>query len=242
MAIDTMKSVREFAVELPGATRVFEKLGIDYCCRGNRLLEEACMEAGVPAEQVIALLEKEGGCGDLDRPTSHDWSSATLSSLTAYIITKHHGFMREELSRLTELMAKVLAAHGENHPELHRVQSIFRELKDELTDHMLKEEQILFPYINNLEASVARGEPVQVPFFGSVRNPIRIMTQEHDNAGRSLRGLREASSDFQVPVDACASFRALYQALEALEMDLHAHIHLENNILFPRAAELEKGA
>src|SRR5262245_44049913 len=139
MTIDAMRSVREFAVELPGATRVFEKLGIDYCCGGNRRLEEACMETGVPAEQVIALLEKEAGCGDRDRATTRDWSSATLSSLTAYIITKHHGFMREELARLTELMAKIVSAHGENHPELHRVQTIFGELKDELTDHMLKE-------------------------------------------------------------------------------------------------------
>ena len=162
--------------------------------------------------------------------------------MVAYIVTRHHGFTREELVRLSELLEKVCSVHGENHPELRRLHTIFQELKNELTGHMSKEEQILFPYIENLEAAVARGEPAPTPVFGTVRNPIRMMIQEHDDAGQALRGLREASSNYQVPADGCVTFRTLYQALEEFEKDLHQHIHLENNILFPRAADLEASA
>jgi regulator of cell morphogenesis and NO signaling len=238
MSIDTMKSVREVAVEFPGATRIFEKLGIDYCCGGGKALEEACLAAGVSADNVIALLEEAGSTA----AEARDWKIAPLSELVAHIVTRHHGFTREELVRVSNLLAKVCSVHGENHPELRRLHTVFQELKHELTSHMLKEEQVLFPYIENLETAVRRGEPVPTPFFGTVRNPVRMMMQEHDDAGQALRDLREVSSNYQVPADGCISFRTLYQALEEFERDLHQHIHLENNILFPRAAELEAGA
>ena len=238
MSIDTMKTVREVAVEFPGATRIFEKLGIDYCCGGGKALEEACLAAGVSADNVIALLEEAGSTA----AEARDWKIAPLSELVAHIVTRHHGFTREELVRVSNLLAKVCSVHGENHPELHRLHTVFQELKHELTSHMLKEEQVLFPYIENLETAVRRGEPVPTPFFGTVRNPVRMMMQEHDDAGQALRDLREVSSNYQVPADGCITFRTLYQALEEFERDLHQHIHLENNILFPRAAELEAGA
>jgi regulator of cell morphogenesis and NO signaling len=238
MSIDTMKTVREVAVEFPGATRIFEKLGIDYCCGGGKALDEACLAAGVSADDVIALLEEAGSTA----AEARDWNAAPLSELVAHIVTRHHGFTREELVRVSNLLAKVCSVHGENHPELHRLHTVFQELKHELTSHMLKEEQVLFPYIENLETAVRRGEPVPTPFFGTVRNPVRMMMQEHDDAGQALRDLREVSSNYQVPADGCISFRTLYQALEEFERDLHQHIHLENNILFPRATELEAGA
>jgi len=238
MSMNTMKTVREVAVELPGATRIFEKLGIDYCCGGGKALDEACLAAGVSADDVIALLEEAGSTA----AEARDWNAAPLSELVAHIVTRHHGFTREELVRVSNLLAKVCSVHGENHPELHRLHTVFQELKHELTSHMLKEEQVLFPYIENLETAVRRGEPVPTPFFGTVRNPVRMMMQEHDDAGQALRDLREVSSNYQVPADGCITFRTLYQALEEFERDLHQHIHLENNILFPRAAELEAGA
>jgi regulator of cell morphogenesis and NO signaling len=241
MAINTMKTVREFAVELPGATRIFENLGIDYCCGGGKALEEACLAAGVSAEKTIALLEEAGNTAPNPAET-RDWNAAPLSDLVAHIVTKHHGFTRGELARLSALLAKVCSVHGENHLELHKLQVIFQGLEEELTGHMFKEEQILFPYIENLETAAAHGEAVPAPFFGTVRNPVRMMMQEHDDAGRALRRLREVSSNYQVPADGCVSFRTLYRALEEFEKDLHQHIHLENNILFPRAAELEAGA
>jgi regulator of cell morphogenesis and NO signaling len=216
MNIKTSRTVREVAVELPGATRIFEKLGIDYCCGGSKPLAEACLAA-------------------------RNRNKAPLSDLASYIVTRHHGFTREELPRLNQLLAKVCSVHGENHPELRKLQVIFQELQEELTAHMFKEEQILFPYIENLERAVANGEPVPTPVFGTVRNPVRMMMQEHDDAGQALRDLRKASSNYKVPADGCISFRTLYRALEEFEKDLHQHIHLENNILFPRAAELEAG-
>jgi regulator of cell morphogenesis and NO signaling len=241
MSLDTTRTVREVAVELPGATRIFEKLGIDYCCGGSKPLAEACLAAEVPPEKVVALLE-EAGNGALNSVSARNWSTAPLSDLAAYIVTKHHGFTREELTRLSELLAKVCSVHGENHPELREIHTVFQELKHELTGHMSKEEQVLFPYIENLETAVSRGEPAPTPFFGTVRNPIRMMMKEHDDAGDALRSLRRVSSNYKVPADGCVSFRTLYQALEEFEKDLHEHIHLENNILFPRAAELEAGA
>jgi regulator of cell morphogenesis and NO signaling len=240
MTIDITKTVREFAVELPEAARVFEELRIDYCCGGGRELREACHAAGVPLEEVVARLEEAGTVADSSE--THDWNSAPLSELTAYIVTKHHRFTREELPRLDQLLEEVCSAHGEKHPELLKLQVTFHRLQEELTSHMLKEEQILFPYIQNLDSAVAHGEPVPIPFFGTVRNPVGIMMQEHDEAGQSLRDLREASRDYQVPADGGIRLRTLYQALEAFERDLHQHIHLENDILFPRATDLEAGA
>jgi len=241
VAIDKTKTVGQLAVDLPGATRVFEKLGIDYCCGGAKPLNEACSSAGVTEESVVTLLNCLQGLG-FDDSSAKDWQTTPLSELTKYIVDKHHKFSRAELVSLKQLLAKVCSVHSRNHPELFRIRDIFFRLEADLTDHMLKEEKILFPHIERLETAVARGEPAPKPAFGSVRNPVRMMMQEHDEAGQALQGLREATSNYQAPADGCISFRTLYQGLEGFEKDLHQHIHLENNILFPRAAELEAGA
>src|SRR5262245_32396849 len=239
--IDLTKTVRDFAVELPEATRVFEKLGIDYCCGGDKTLQDACLASGVSLDKVVGLVE-ESRNESAGSNGSVNWNSAPLSDLAAYIVNKHHRFTREELSRIRELLVKVCSVHGENHAELHRLRIVFIGLQDELTSHMFKEEQILFPYIQNLELAITQGKPAPTPPFVTVRNPIRMMIAEHDDAGQALRALREATSNYQVPADGCMSFRALYQGLEEFEKDLHQHIHLENNIRFPRAEELEDHA
>ncbi|MCI0489797.1 MAG: iron-sulfur cluster repair di-iron protein [Blastocatellia bacterium] len=235
MTINTTKTVRDLALEMPRAATVFEDLRIDYCCGGGRSLSEACAAAGVSVQDVMRSLEQ----AEQTREEIEDWQSKRLSELTSYIIDNHHVFTREELRRSSDMILKVCSAHARNHPELLRIQSMFIGLAGELTAHMLKEENVLFPYITALEEATLSGDPRPIPFFGTVRNPVRMMMMEHDTAAEVLRAIRAASLDFAVPPDACASYRALYQTLETLERDLHRHIHLENNILFPRAVEME---
>jgi regulator of cell morphogenesis and NO signaling len=241
MTFNTSTTVRELAVREPGATRIFEKLKIDYCCGGNKTLEDACAAAGVQTEDIRRLLEKAGESQTMMGEATN-FQAASLTELINYILDKHHVFTKEEMTRLDALTEKVCSVHGQNHPELLSVKALFQSLCEDLRPHMFKEEQVLFPYIIRLEeASERKQMPPPTP-FGTVRNPVRMMMMEHDVAGDLLRELREVSSGYQTPADACISYRTLYQALEALEQDLHRHIHLENNILFPRAVEMESAA
>lgn len=240
MTIDATTTVRELAIGIPHATRIFEKLGIDYCCGGEKLLGDACLAATASVEEVVGLL-KETTNARRETSGGPDWQNEPLSRLCSHIVSKHHTFTRRELARLTELMEKVCLAHGKNHPELLNLQSLLNDLEQELTSHMHKEEQILFPYIHQIEAAKQHLETVPTPFFGTVRNPVRMMMLEHDSAGQHLQRMRSASSNYSVPADACISFQTLYQAMETFEQDLHQHIHLENNILFPRALKMEVG-
>lgn len=238
MTLTGTETVRELAIEMPNATRIFEKLKIDYCCGGGQPLNEACVAAGLSVEDVISMLE-EAGRKD-ENQEAVNFQDAELGNLMRYIADKHHTFTRDEIERLTALIEKVCNAHGQNHPELSNIQSLFRDLSNDLTPHMFKEERILFPYIAELERAASAGRPPVPPPFGTVRNPVRMMMMEHDAAGDILRKFREASANFTTPPDACISYQTLYRALEAFEQDLHQHIHLENNILFPRAVKIEE--
>jgi regulator of cell morphogenesis and NO signaling len=238
MGIDSQRTVAEIALERPQAAAVFEKLGIDYCCGGRTPLAAACEQAGVDLNHVEGLLEGAGK----DQPGAANWGEQSLASLVSHIVGKHHAYCREEGLRLQPLVAKVVSKHGEHHPEVAQVQNLFTALRNELSMHMMKEEQMLFPYIIALEESAARkSAPPRAP-FGTVHNPVRMMVEEHDDAGNLLKDIRSLSGNFTAPPDACPSFKALYQGLEAFEADLHQHIHLENNILFPRAVTLEDAA
>ena len=233
------KTVREFVLEVPNATRVFDRLGIDYCCGGGRSLEQACATAHVTLEDVErSLAEAETQPVE----TGHDdasWLRAPLFGLIAHIIQKHHYFVRRELTRIAPLLARVIASHGPAHPELLEVQRQFRGLGEELLQHMEKEEQILFPYLTQLEECESRRQPIAPPRFGTVENPIRMMMHEHESAGSVLRTLRAKTDNYRLPAGVCAGYESLFRALQEFEQDLHQHIHLENNILFPRAVELE---
>ena len=239
MTVMTAKTVREVAVDNPTATRVFERFGIDYCCGGNQALEQACQRAGVSVDEVIDSLEMEKEAARAAKQL-HDWQSESLSELIAYIKNTHHKFTRQETVRLAALLQKVCSVHGKNHPELFGIRETFGWVSQELMTHMMKEEMVLFPYIERMEESVIQNEPVLPAPFGSVQNPVAMMEHEHDSAGAALRSMRKASSDFAPPTDACISYQTLYKALAAFEADLHQHIHLENNILFPRAIAMEK--
>jgi regulator of cell morphogenesis and NO signaling len=236
MTIATTMTVGEIAAEFPQATREFEKLGIDYCCGGKRTLDEACNQAGISVKEALDRLQRSAA-GRI--ASTENWQAQPLSDLIDHINSTHHVFVREECPRIEALAAKVVGVHGKRHPELLQVQEVFSELSGELNVHLMKEEQILFPYVIRMEESALSGEPVPPAMFGTVMNPVRMMMQEHDGAGDALRRLRAMTSDYAAPDDACVSFRTLCQALRDFEADLHQHIHLENNILFPRAVAME---
>lgn len=237
MTVDTDKTVRELALENPAATRVFEKLGIDYCCGGKRSLEQACRAANRNIDDVLESLEK--ACTPIPTP-QRDWQIEPISTLIAHIKDTHHKYTREEIGRLGPLFAKVCSVHGNNHPELLRIRSLFQELAKELSSHLMKEEMVLFPYLTGMEAALSTDESIPRAPFGSVQNPISMMEHEHDSAGSILQAMREATNEYSAPTDACVSFQTLYKALAAFEADLHQHIHLENNVLFPRAVAMER--
>jgi regulator of cell morphogenesis and NO signaling len=239
--ISPSMKVREVALDLPQATRVLESLKIDYCCGGDQPLGEACAAAGVELQSLERLLnetrpEEVQGGGPLD------FQRASLSELIDYILDKHHVYTRDEMERLAPLFEKVITAHGQNHPELAQMNELFAQLCADLRPHMFKEEQVLFPFIVQLERSVLENRAAPFAPFGTVINPIRMMMSEHDTAGDLLRAMGALSSDYTFPADGCPSYQALYQGLEAFEQDLHQHIHLENNVLFPRAIEMEAKA
>jgi len=235
MSATIEKTVRELAVENPAATRVFERLGIDYCCGGGRTLDDACRVAGITVDRVMAELDVAQAVPSSDR----DWSQEPLAELTGHIRNTHHVYTRDALARIPALIEKVVAAHGSRHPELRRIQSLFDTLAQELSTHLMKEEMVLFPYIVRMEEAAVAGEPPIPAPFGTVANPIRMMEHEHDEAGGVLRELRAVSNGYSAPADGCLTFQTLYRALSEFEQDLHRHIHLENNILHPRAVELE---
>jgi regulator of cell morphogenesis and NO signaling len=238
MTINTSNTISELAISAPGAIRVFEEFGIDYCCGGSRSLEAACSNAGIPVNEIVKSIE-EAGRDIENRNLETDWRSESMTLLIDHIVAAHHVYTREELVRIERLLDKVTTRHGANHPELTRLSLLFFQLKQELLPHMLKEEQILFPYLERLESAVQTAREVQPPFFATVLNPVRMMRNDHDAAGELLAQIREVTGNLTLPSDGCTTFEALYQALRDFERDLHQHIHLENNILFPKAISTE---
>ncbi len=227
-------SVRDLVLENPAAARVFEILGIDYCCGGDRPLTQACRAAGRSVEEVSTALQKVDSA-----PSERDWRHASLAELAQHIVDKHHAFTQTEIVRIKGLIAKVTAVHGKGHPELDDLRLIFEELSAELRAHMMKEEEMLFPYIAEMEEAARFNRRPPAPMFGTVQNPVAAMVMEHESAGQALEKMHEITKSYTVPPDGCASYQALYQALPGFAADLHQHIHLENNILFPRSVELE---
>jgi regulator of cell morphogenesis and NO signaling len=230
------ETVREIALNQPSSIRVFEQFGIDYCCGGRKPLAIACSEQDVEIDAVLTAL---ANAASESTPELTNWSKSSLENLAGHIVSQHHEYVKRELPRLYTLAKKVVAAHGSHHAELPDIQSALQSLDQELTRHLMKEEQILFPYIAQMERALATGSAKPNNCFGTVANPIAMMMQEHDGAGELLAEIRQLSSNFTVPEDACPTYHAFYAGLKEFEQDLHQHIHLENNILFPRAIAME---
>ena len=217
------KTIGEIAAECPSSVRVFEKYDIDYCCGGKTTLAAACEARGIQAAELELELARASAGRAADE---RDWNTAPLEQLIDHILSTHHLYLKRELPRLGLLLGKVLAAHGANHGEsLLPLGQAFDGLRDELESHMAKEEMILFPAIKH--------------GFRNVGQPIRVMEHEHDSAGRALAAMRNGTGDYALPPDACNTYRALFSGFQELEADLHRHIHLENNILFPRALQAD---
>lgn len=239
--VDGKTTVRDMVGRYPRTRPVFEQYGIDYCCGGGKSLAEAAGEHDLKLPALVDALVKtlEADPSKL-QADQRDWHSAPLGELVNHIITVHHRYLNTALPRLRSLVPTVLKAHGAQHGEtLRQVQDLFNALDAELSSHLMKEEQVLFPYIVAIEAGISSGDPRPPAPFGSARNPIRQMEHEHENAGQALAKLREVTHDYTLPADACPTFIAMFEELQRMEADLHEHIHLENNILFPRAIELE---
>ena len=220
MTVTADRTVGELAVEHPLATRVFARHRIDFCCGGGKPLSEACAKRNLDVEVILVEIEKELTRNDV---SAQRWDEAPLKDLIEFILFNYHRPLDEELPRIETMADKVLKVHGEKDPEtLSGILSTFRALKAELEQHMAKEEQILFPMIQQGQGAMAGG-------------PISVMEHEHESAGAALVQLRKLTNDYVVPAAACNTWRALWHGLEALEESLHQHIHLENNILFPRA-------
>jgi regulator of cell morphogenesis and NO signaling len=231
MTLNPETLVGQLVADDPRRARLFERLGIDYCCGGQAPLDHACRQKGLDVTTVLrqlALAELE----DLyDGHGEFDASSARMAELIDHIVTTHHAYLRRELPRLRALVGQVVGPHGLRHPELREVRDVFDSLQDDLKFHILKEEKILFPAIARLDA--ATDVP---PIEGSsVIVAIGVMEHEHGDAGAALARLRVLTDGYTPPADACATYRALLDGLAELEADLHLHIHEENNILFPRA-------
>lgn len=217
---------------------VFKKHGIDFCCGGGKSIERVCSEKHLNVEDLLGELNKLG-----DKPTSfssEDFNTWPLDKLAAYIEYTHHSYVNENLPLIAQYAQKVEKAHGQHNPEVVEINNIWHELSEELSVHMKKEELMLFPFIKRLQKARVAGDMATLSApFGSVNNPVRVMISEHENAGALMERIAVLSNNYTPPAHACNTYKVLYAKLQEFETDLHKHVHLENNILFPKAVLLE---
>ncbi len=238
MKIDLSKRIAEIVTEIPAAEFVLQKFGIDHRRAANLTLGFACREADAPLDALVSSLEQAAPpSGNQQAP---DWSQVPLADLMKHVVEEHHAYCREELARIDHLLNKVVRTHGERHAELRRIQSLFLKMGNDLKQHLLREEQTLFPMIARLEEACSRGTaPPRLP-FGTIAHPIRMMILEHDTGNRELDEIRKLTSDYQAPSDGDADCQELAQRLKDFEQDLKQHVFLEDGRLFPRAIALEE--
>jgi regulator of cell morphogenesis and NO signaling len=216
---------------------VFEQFGLDFCCGGKRSLADAAREQSVPVADIVLALAALGEASPLDQEPP-EWRD--LDVLVRHILEIHHGYVRSSTPSISAWLDRLVERHGGRHPELAEARRIFAALSEDLAAHMMKEEHMLFPAITELAAAKRRGGSPPLSPFGTVANPIRMMEDEHEGAGDLIGQLRTLTAQFTPPDDGCTTYRACYAELARYERDLHRHVHLENNVLFPRAIELER--
>ncbi len=238
--IDPDATLGTLVNEVPARAGILEDHGLDYCCGGGRTLRAACDAAGASLATVVAGLEAAGeasaSAGGAPGPSHDAWASMGIGALAGHIIDVHHTYLKREFPRISVMADKVVAAHGEHHPEVLEVRSVYTHLREELEEHLQREERALFPWIQQLAAAVT----IEDIGVSGVDGPISCMFREHDDAAVLLGTLRSLTRDFSPPDDACPTFIAFYDALRALEADIHLHIHKENNLLFGKVLAREQ--
>lgn len=219
------------------AASVFKKYGIDFCCQGNRTIQDACKAKNIDASSVLADLNE---ANKASTASFIDYQSWPLDLLVDYIEKKHHRYVEDKTQEIKPYLDKICRVHGDRHPELLEINNLFNEAAGELAAHMKKEELILFPFVRKIAKAKQENAKLEAPHFGTVENPIQMMMHEHNTEGERFRKIENLSNNYTPPVDACNTYRVTFALLKEFEADLHLHIHLENNILFPKAIELEK--
>jgi hypothetical protein len=232
----TDKTIGQIVADDFRTAAIFKKHGIDFCCKGGRTIEEACDKKGVAASALINELESlpKGNSNEVD---VRDWP---LDLLTNYIVRIHHQYVLDKTPMLLQFLDKLCRVHGERHPELFEINRIFNESARDLASHFQKEENVLFPFIESLVKAQRTGEPLGEIHFGTIENPIAMMMHEHSAEGDRFEEIVKLTNGYTPPADACNTYKVTYAMLQEFENDLNRHIHLENNILFPKAIALEK--
>ncbi len=237
MKIDQKITIGEIVANDFRSAAVFAKYGIDFCCKGDRTIDQVCEKNNVSREELVSMLEKLPSAQN----SEIDFKSWPIDLLADYIEKTHHRYVAEKTPILQQFLEKLSKVHGQRHPELLEINKIFNNSAKDLAAHMKKEELILFPFIKRLVSS--RGQEITPPpHFGTVENPVNMMKEEHSVEGERFRQISELSDGYTVPEDGCNTYRVTFAMLKDFEADLHKHIHLENNILFPAAISLEKVA
>jgi regulator of cell morphogenesis and NO signaling len=215
---------------------VFKQHGIDFCCNGNRTIAYACEQKNLDTNSILAQVQD---ILNQEPDGAVDYKSWPLDLMTDYIVKKHHNYVENTGLELKGYVAKIARVHGKTHPELLQVETLYNNVIGELVAHMKKEELILFPFIKNMVQTQDSKAPLTMPGFGSIENPINMMHHEHDDAGEMFRQIRDVTDNYELPHDACNTYMVTFKLLNEFEEDLHLHIHLENNILFPKAIALQ---
>lgn len=230
------KTVAQMVTENIKTAHIFKKYGIDFCCGGGESIEKACNRKSLD----LNTLEQELLAANNSNERNHDYKNWKLPFLIDHIVNIHHQYVEENIPLLRQYSARVAKVHGNTHPEVIEVEDLFHQVADELAAHLKKEELILFPYIKKLVIASEEGSALERPSFGSANNPVEMMKDEHESAGAIFSKIAQLTNNYTPPMGACNTFKAMYAKLDEFEQDLHLHIHLENNILFPKALKLEK--
>ena len=231
------RTIGSFVAEDFRTAAVFNKYGIDFCCKGGRTLEEVCDKKSVDAQELIGELER---LLSQQPENTIDFRHWPLDLLADYIEKTHHRYVEEKIPVLLQFLNKLSRVHGDRHPELHEINELFMGCAQELSQHLKKEEMVLFPFVRQLVSATLTGQAIEAPHFGTVENPVNMMMHEHDGEGERFRKIATLSDNYTPPADACNTYKVTFAMLKEFEEDLHKHIHLENNILFPSAIALEQ--